>query len=131
MRSAPFRRFAVVNSLGWLLFLWKINCCSSQELLERKIFRKPFRRASKCVCAINVFGSHLQSAVLSQIQPCPFVCPQSSSFVFTCNAPLPFWQEVSDSSENTSPCIRLCSVKFHHIVRVYLRSVNFFRGVAQ
>ena len=73
MRSAPFQRFVVANSLGRLLFLTRSNFLSSRKLSSEKISRKLFWRASKCVCAINVFGSHRHSAVLSQIPSCPFV----------------------------------------------------------
>ena len=52
----------------------------------KKVFRKLFRRASKCVFAINVFGSHRHSVVIGQIPPSSFVCAPSSFFVFACNA---------------------------------------------
>ena len=74
MRSAPFQHFVVTNSLEQLLFLTRIKCCSSQNLRNEKIFRKTFRRASKCVCAINVFGR----------QSLAFGCARSNSIVPVC-----------------------------------------------
>ena len=52
----------------------------------RKTVQKLFRHVSSaCACAINGFGSHWHSAVLSQLPLCPFSAP-SSSFVLVCNA---------------------------------------------
>ena len=50
---------------------------------NKKIRQKLFWRASKCVCAINVFGSHRHLALLGQIPPGPFICAPSNSF-FLC-----------------------------------------------
>ena len=85
MRSAPFRRIVVADSLGWLLFLTEINSSSLENFRNEKIFRKLFRRASKCVCvrarrcAINVFGLHqLGCAWSNSIVP---VCLRSIEFL--------------------------------------------------
>ena len=79
MRSAPFQRFAVADSLGWLLFLKKIKKFLSRKLLERKK-------------SVEFFFDTRVSA------SCPFICAPSSSFVFACNA-ASCWQVLDSLSK--------------------------------
>ena len=109
MRSAPFWRFVVAESLGWLLFLTKtIFSCLKHFQIEKKN-QKLFRHAAKFVCAINVFGSHQHSAVLGQNPSSRFVCAPSSSCVFACSG-ASCWQVSDSPSQNPSHRGRLSAL---------------------
>ena len=108
-RTALSDASSLSKYLGPLLFDKSYLIFSfSRKLSERKNLSNTFRRASACA---RVFSAVITcSAVFGQIPSCAFVCAPSSS----CHR-----------------AILLCLVKFHRIVRVYLRSVKFFLVFAQ
>ena len=123
MRSAPFRRFVVADSLGWLLFLTKFFF-SSRNFSERKKSFKNFfvARVSACACAINAFGSH-RHIVPVCLRSAKFLRPRVQCCVVLASIGFP--------QSNSIVPICLCSVKFLRArVRccVVLASIGFLQS---
>ena len=92
----------------------KIIFFLSLTLSERKNLSKTFQRASKCVCAINVFGSHRHSAWFGCVRSNSILSVCLLSFKFlrirACNAVSVVLASIGFPQSNSiAPCAFICA----------------------